>query len=317
MMELSISIVNFNAKEPLRQCLESIQKNIKGLNYEVIAVDNASRDGSIEMLKNDFSFIKVIVNNENRGATVAKNQSFKEAQGRYILILDSDIEILPGTVEAMVDFLNNNPQAGIVGPKVMFPNLRPQHSCNKSFPNLFSLFLNRIFFFASLRYRFYRSRIGSVYLGLRYNRIEEFAWLGGMCLLVRQELIRQLNGMDEDFFIYYDDTDLCLRAKKHNWKLYYLPSASVIHHLSQSVGKFSNFLFPKIYESELYFFKKHYGVFKGKICAMLIQLSMLLRIAPSYIFVFLGIKKDYFKKRIEAYWRVFFLATDKINAKTN
>jgi GT2 family glycosyltransferase len=314
MMELSISIVNFNAKEPLRLCLRSIEDNIKNINYEVIAVDNASRDGSIEMLKNDFSFVKVIVNNENSGATVAKNQSFKEAQGRYILILDSDIEILPGAVEAMVDFLNNNPQAGIVGPRVMFPNFRPQHSCNKSFPNLWGIFLNRIFFFASLRYRFYRSKIGSVYLNLRYNRIEEFAWLGGMCLLARREILQQLNGMDENFFIYYDDTDLCLRAKKHNWKIYYLPSASVVHHLSQSVGKFSDFLFPKIYESELYFFKKHYGVFKEKICAVLIQLSMLLRIAPSYIFVFSGFKKDYFKTRIASYRQVFFLARESINA---
>jgi GT2 family glycosyltransferase len=312
MPDVSISIVNFNSGEQLRQCLRSVRDNIKGVSYEVIVVDNASQDSSAEMIKADFAFVKPIVNNENKGAAFAKNQSFKEAQARYILILDSDIEILPGAVEAMLDFMERNNKAGITGPRVLFPNLKAQHSCNKSFPGLWSIFLNRIFFFASLRYRFYRSKIGSMYLRLRYNRREEFGWIGGMCLLARKELIRELGGMDEHFFIYYDDTDLCFRAKKRGWKVYYLPEASVIHHLSQSVGKFSSFLFPKIYESELYFCRKHYGAFQAMVCARIIQASMFLRISMSYIFS--GFKKDYFKTRIASYRQVFFLARESINA---
>jgi hypothetical protein len=305
MVEVSISIVNFNTKGPLKKCLESIKKNIKGIDYEVIVADNNSCDGSVEMLKNEFGFVKLITNKENKGATVAKNQIFKEAKGEYILILDSDVEILPQTVEKMVNFMEKNPETGILGPKVLFPNGRQQHSCNKSIPNLWSSFLNKFLFFANLRYKFYRSKIGDLYLKKRYNRIEEFSWLGGMCLLVRREVINQIGGMDENFFIYYDDTDFCWRAKNMGWKIYYLPSVSVIHHLSKGVRQFSEFLYPKIFESELYFFKKHYGKSHLKVCALFIQMGMILRILISFLFLF---KKNSFKKRIKVYWQVFHLA---------
>ena len=307
-MDLSISIVNFNTKEPLKKCLESIKNNIQGISYEVIVVDNASSDGSAEMVKQGFPHIKLIANSQNRGATVAKNQSFKIAQGRFILIADSDIEILPGAVSSMVDFMDKTPQAGIVGPRVLFADLSPQHSCNKGFPNLFNAFINNIFFLAHLRYRFYRTTIGKRYVKSRYNRVEEFAWLGGMCLLVRNTIVQQLGGMDENFFIYYDDTEFCLRVKKAGYKIYYLPQAAVIHYWGAGVGKFSAFLFPKIFESELYFFRKHHGRFQKKVCAFFIQLSMLLRFVIAVPLFFLRIKRDYFKQRFSAYGEVLRLA---------
>jgi GT2 family glycosyltransferase len=317
MIELSISIVNFNTKEPLRRCLKSIQNTIGELNYEVIVVDNNSKDGSAEMLRNEFAFVKLIANKENKGATVAKNQSFRQAKGRYVLILDSDIEILPGAIEEMFHFMDMNPKVGVLGPSVLFPNHQPQHSCNKSAPNLWSSFLNKFLFFANLRYRFYRSKLGDLYLKRRYNKPKEFVWLGGMCLLVRQELIQQIGGMDEIFFIYYDDTDFCLRTRNAGWKVYYLPSASVIHHMSKGVGQFSNFLYPKIFESELYFFKKYYGIFQVKICAIFIQLAMILRMLLVLSLFLLRIKRDYLRKRLLAYRQVFGLAKRNLYEKAN
>jgi GT2 family glycosyltransferase len=311
MPEISISIVNFNAKDKLKGCLESIRKNISGIDYEVIVVDNASSDGSVEMIKNEFPSFRVIANKDNSGATVAKNLSFKSATGRYILILDSDIELLPGAVSRMLDFMKADSSVGIAGPKVFFPNLKQQHSCNKGFPKPLSVFFNRILFLASIRYRFYRSGLGNIYLKSRYNRQEKFAWLGGMCLLARADLLKSLNGMDERFFIYYDDTDLCLRANKAGFEVYYLPEAQVIHHLSESVGKFSNFLFPKIYESELYFFRKHYGIFGVRICAVIIRVSMCLRLVLS-LFA-LTRDKDALRKKRQAYRQVFILAGKGVN----
>jgi len=315
MKDLSISIVNFNTREPLRLCLKSIKENIKGIDYEVIVADNNSKDGSVEMVKSEFSFVKLIINKVNKGATIAKNQIFREARGNYILILDSDIEILPGTVKEMIKFMKENPKIGILGPKIFFPNGRQQHSCNKFAPTLWSVLVNKIFFFADLRYRFYRSKIGDLYLRRRYNRPEEFTWLGGMCLLVRKEVVQQIGGMDENFFIYYDDTDFCLRAKNIGWKIYYLPFVSVIHHMSKGVRQFSNFLYPKIFESELYFFEKHYGKFQSKVCAALIQANMLLRMSFFSFLSLLG--KDYFKKRTKAYWQVFCLAGKYFYEKTH
>jgi GT2 family glycosyltransferase len=317
MIELSISIVNFNTKDYLRRCLNSIQENLKGINYEIIVVDNNSDDGSAEMLKEEFSSSLLIVNKQNLGAAKAKNQSFAIARGKYILILDSDIEILPGSIQKLCDFLENNPQAGIVGPRVLFPGYRPQHSCNHKFPDILSSFLNRVFFFSRFRYVFYRSRIGAFYLKVSYAKQRECFWLGGMCLLARRELINRLGGIDENFFIYYDDTDLCLRARKSGWRVYYLPVSGVIHHQGKGTAQLSHFLYPKIAAAEIYFFKKHYGSFQAKICALFIQFGMILRLALSLPGLFFGAQKDYFSKRIKSYRQTFLLAAEELYAKAD
>ena len=115
MPKLSISIVNFNTKDYLGKCLESIVKNINKIDYEVIVADNNSHDGSVNMLKKDYPWVYTIANKKNLGAPIAKNQTFKKATGEYILILDSDIEILPGAIEQMLDFMDMNPEIGILG----------------------------------------------------------------------------------------------------------------------------------------------------------------------------------------------------------
>lgn len=316
MIKLSISIVNFNTKNYLKKCLESIERNVHGIDYEVIVADNNSRDSSVEMLRRDYPWVYTIANKDNLGAPIAKNQTFKQAKGKYILILDSDIEILPGAIEEMLNFMDKHPKVGILGPSVMFPDNKPQHSCNKSVPTLWSAFGNKFFFFANLRYRFYRSTIGYIYLKKRYRQPEKFIWLGGMCLLVRKEVIQQLHGIDEKFFIYFDDTDFCLRANNAGWKVYYLPSASVIHYMSKGVGQFNTFLYPKMYEGELYFFKKHYGKFQMDICALFTQISMVLRIFFVVPLFLIGIKRD-LRKRICAYWHVICLAGSKIYGKAD
>lgn len=311
---LSISIVNFNTKDYLKKCIESIEKNSKGIDYEVFVADNNSHDSSVEMVKKDFPWVYTIANKENLGATIAKNQTFKLAKGKYVLILDSDIEILPEAIEEMINFMDAHPKVGILGPSVMFPDNKPQHSCNKSVPTLWSAFINKFFFYSSLRYMFYRSKFGCVYIKKRYRKPEEFIWLGGMCLLVRKEVIHQLHGIDETYFIYFDDTDFCLRANNAGWKVYYLPSASVIHHMGKGVGKFSDFLYPKMYESELHFFRKHYGKFKMNICAMFIQISMALRILFVIPLFLLGMKKN-LRTRWRSYWQVFRLSGRKLYGK--
>lgn len=274
MIDISISIVNFNTKDSLMDCIVSLKKHIQGLSYEIIVADNASVDGSKEMLKSDFPEVKIIENRENLGVTKARNQTFNEASGRYVLVLDSDIEIRSQSVNRMFSFIENNKAVGMVGPRVFFADGSPQHSCNKKAPDLFSCFLNRVFFFAGARYRFYKTPFGALHLKTRYKKAEEFSWLGGMCLLIRKQVIDELGGMDENYFLYYDDTDFCISAKKNNWKVYYLPDAEVVHHLSKSVKKFSSYLYPKIIESELYFFRKHYGKKAEAACRNLILFSM-------------------------------------------
>lgn len=317
MLDISISIVNFNTKDNLKKCLDSIKKNIKDISYEIIVVDNNSSDGSVGMLKDDFPFVRIISNRENLGATKAKNQSFAEANGRYILMLDSDIEILQGAFEEMFKFMEKNHSVGILGPKVLFTNGQMQHSCNKSAPNLWSAFINKFFFFANLRYGFYRSKIGDLYLRKKYNKTEEFRWVGGMCMLVRKEVINQVGGMDENYFIYFDDTDFCLMARNNGWQIYYLPSASVIHHMSKGVGRFRYFLYPKIFESELYFFKKHQGQFQANIIAIFIQIAMISRALLILPLFLISAEKDYLRKKFQAYRQVFCLAGRQLYGKAD
>jgi len=317
MLDLSISIVNFNTKELLRGCLNSIKNTIKGLNYEIIVVDNNSVDGSVEMLKNEFAHVKLIVNQDNLGASIAKNQSFKVARGKYVLVLDSDIEILPDAVNKLFDYMQAHENTGIASARVLFANLRPQHSCNKSVPNLLSVFMNKFFLFAALRYRFYKSKLGSVYLKARFNKPEEFSWLGGMCFLTRLELIKQLGGIDEGYFIYYDDTDFCLRAKQAGWKVMYLPFSLAIHHMGAGVRQANFSLYSKIFESELHFFKKHYGKFKQKIFLCFVQLAMILRITIMFPFYFLGIKRFNLGQKMRAYLKVLSMVNKEIYAKAS
>jgi GT2 family glycosyltransferase len=315
MLDLSISIVNFNTKELIRRCLNSIHNAIKGLNYEIIVVDNNSSDGSVDMLKNEFPHVKLIVNQDNLGASIAKNQSFKAACGKYVLVLDSDIEILPDAVNKLFDYIEANANIGIVSARVLFSNLRPQHSCNKSVPNLLSVFMNKFFLFASLRYKFYKSKLGSIYLKARFNKPEEFSWLGGMCFLTSMEVIKQLGGIDEGYFIYYDDTDFCLRAKKAGWKVMYLPFLLAIHHMGAGVKQAKFSLYTKIFESELHFFKKHYGKLGQKIFLCFVQMAMILRIIIMFHIYLLGIKRFNLGQRMHAYFKVLSMANKEIYAK--
>jgi GT2 family glycosyltransferase len=316
MIQVSISIVNFNTREHLRRCLGSIQECLQDIRYEVVVVDNNSHDASVSMLKEEFPFVRCIANSENKGATIAKNQSFREMSGDYVLIIDSDIEILAGSIQSLLTFMRQNPAVGIVGPGVAFADGRPQHSCNKSIPTLWSCFLNKFFLFASLRYAFYRSKFAGSYFQ-KYRTPQECMWLGGMCLLVRREVIGQIGGMDERFFIYYDDTDFCLRAHNKGWKVYYLPSSAVIHHMGKGVGQFKNWLYPKIFESELYFFKKHYGSFQAKLCAFLIQMAVAPRMLCLYPLRLWNRKREYYRQRLDAYGKVWHEAGRYLYGKTN
>ncbi|MEW6100984.1 MAG: glycosyltransferase family 2 protein [Candidatus Omnitrophota bacterium] len=316
-MDISISIVNFNTREQLRRCISSIKENTQGFEYEIIVVDNNSSDESVSMVRQEFPFVKLIANSENIGAAKAKNQSFEYCSGKYILILDSDIEILPDAINKMFAFAEMHPEIGILGPKVLFPNYRQQHSCNKSAPGIFSCFLNKIFYFSGLRYRFYRTRPGSLYLKMRYARSRECLWLGGMCLLARREVIHRLKGFDENFFIYYDDTDFCFCAKKSGWNVFYLADAAVIHHMGKGARQVGNLLYSKIAASELHFFKKHYGKSKANKCAYFTQVAMVMRIVCLFPFYLLGLKRKYFKTRLKAYRELFRQAGDFIREKTN
>ena len=244
-MELSISIVNWNVKGYLRRCLKSIYGSIENVSFEVIVVDNNSNDGIAEMLKNEFPYVKLIENKKNLGFAGANNQAIKQAKGKYILLLNPDTFILPGTIEGIVHFMNAHPEAGISSCRKVDRN-RKQDSLDLAIGkyNPFSFLKShssfKIAILSCCSNLFINSKIlkralfNSCILRLDFNLCNKnkpvevnVAW--GCFMMIRKELLKQIGEFDERFFFAVEDMDFCYRAKEAGWKIYFHPQYEIIH----------------------------------------------------------------------------------------
>ncbi len=254
MLDLTVIIVNYNTKKLTLQCLTSVFEQ-NGLSHEVFVVDNASSDGSAEVIKENFSQVKLIVNNKNLGFAAANNQAIKLCKGRFILLLNSDTVVSPGTFKTMVKFMHSYPEAGIASCKVIKPNGTLDWPCKRSFQTP-SIFLYRAFRLDEL---FPESKqFGRYHLTyLDENRTHEVDGVCGAFLMIRKETIEDIGLMDEELFMYSDDMDWCLRAKKAGWKVYYYPEAQILHFKSKSNVRQSYKSIYWWYYSTWYVYKKH------------------------------------------------------------
>jgi len=253
---LSIVIVNYNVKNLLKKCLESIFKYEKDTEFEVIVVDNNSKDHSQEMLKRDFPQVQLIENKRNLGFSRACNQGIKEGQGRYILLLNPDTELTSGGFKKMIDFMDSKPEVGICGPKMMDQEGNLQFSC-RSFPSYLTAIsssqsiLNRIFpeNFLSQKYLLKEQD---------HSQIREVDWVSGSCLLAKTEMFEKIGLLDERFYMYVEDVDLCYRAKKSGFSVFYFPLVVVVHHIGKSTQKKKFAMLLEHHRSMYYFHMKHH-----------------------------------------------------------
>lgn len=245
---VSIIIVSYNTKQLLQSCLASIFEHLKGLPLQVIVVDNASTDGSAEMVDKHFKQVTLIVNRKNYGFSKGNNIGQRHAKGKYLLFLNSDTEVIDESIVAMIDLLEKNETVGIVGGFLESPDKARQQRCFGKFYNLRAVML--MVFGAD---RFERLDRG--------ERIQEVDWVSGGFMLIRHDLLTKLGGFDERFFMYVEDMDLCWRAKKMGYKTYFYPPAKAIHKGQGSSNR--AFAIVHIYTGLLYFFKKHrsYGAY--------------------------------------------------------
>lgn len=277
-MDASIIIVNWNTKELLHNCLESIYDRAGEVDCEIIVVDNASSDGSVDIVKKQFPQVIFIENNENRGFATANNQGIRIARGRYILLLNSDTIVCDAGIEKTVQYADKRPEAAVIGCQVWENSETIQMTCFR-FPSILALFsetfaLNKIF----KKNRFF-GRERMLWWGRDTERQVEV--VSGMFMLVRREAIDEVGLMDESYFLYCEEADWCYRFSKAGWKILFWPGAKIIHvdggsHSSKQVALEMHV---QQHKSLLIFFRKHYGLMSFLLARLLLSLSSACRCA--------------------------------------
>ncbi len=249
-VDLIVSIVNHNNRELLRQCLRSVLENSGRMRTEVFVVENASADGSSQMVKKEFPGVKLIANGEPMGFSANHNQVLRQASARYVLVLNDDTVVLAGALDRMVEFMDDNPRAGAVGCKILDEHGAVQHSCF-DFYSLRSVFLDYCLFPG----RFKQDRL----LGISDPQGAEVDWVLGACILLRREALEEVGLLDESLFMYSEEVDWCFRAKQKGWQVLFVPDAEVIHYGGQSTKHQAEKMFLQLCRSRYLFFGKHYG----------------------------------------------------------
>ena len=233
--DLSIIIVNYNTADMLVRCLHSIRSQSFN-NPEVIVVDNASQDNSLEVTQGSLPWVKVIANKQNLGFAKANNQALKISNGKYIYFLNPDTEVKEGAFDAIIEFMESNPEVGLAGTRIVNPDGSSQSSIERRYP------------------------------GQRYSRGElsglngDIAWVLGASMIVRRSVIRDIGGFDQRFFIYGEDLDLCLSVRRAGWTIGYISNAVAVHWGGASENDTLPVeLWKKKLDAEFLFYKKHYS----------------------------------------------------------
>ncbi len=262
MPDLDIVIVNYKAKDLLRDCLKSIEAN-QDISVEVYVVDNASEDGSVETLRQEFPAVGTISLAANGGYGAANNVGLRAAMdrtgglSRYVLILNPDTVLPPNALAKGVAFLDEHPQAGAVGPRLVRQDGSLDRACRRGFPtpavSLYHfLYLDRLF---PRSPRFARYNV--TYLDERERA--EVDSLVGACMFIRRQALDQAGLFDEAFFMYGEDLDLCFRIRQHGWQIWYDPTVTVLHYKGASSKQNSAKANYEFYRAMLLFHRKHFA----------------------------------------------------------
>ncbi|MCX8053452.1 MAG: glycosyltransferase [Armatimonadetes bacterium] len=270
-MDLSVSIVNWNTRDLLDQCLDSVYATIGGLDAEVIVVDNASTDGSVEMVRNEYPRVILIENKTNVGFAAANNQALAISKGRHFLLLNPDTICHPDALNRLVCFLDEHPRCGAVGPLVLNEDGTLQHSWAK-FPTVWSETIGKLD----------RSTPGQTHppaTAEEARALKPFRtdWAGGCCLMVKREAIEQIGPMDESLFMYCEETDWCLRLQKAGWEVWVEPRAEITHYGGKSSEQVSSKCALALRRSKTIFFAKHFGRVQAVLVAIACALRSILR----------------------------------------
>lgn len=287
-MKLSIILVNYNAQELTKNCIQSVYEKTKNISFEIILVDNNSIDGSCEIIKKQFSQVKIIINKQNKGFAYANNQAMQIATGKYILLLNNDTILKNNALDKMVAFMDSNPKVGALTCKLFDADEKTiQRNC-RTFPTPFGTLFGR----ASLLTRLFPNNPLSAKNTLsdwNYDSIREVDWVSGAALMVRNEIINNVGVLDDKtYYMYWEDTDWCKRIRDAGWKIYFIPEAEIIHFCGKGGTKLKNLkhnlkmMFHMHYSAYKYFYKYY---FKSPFhpMALLVMIGMVILIGGKSI----------------------------------
>lgn len=232
LIDLSIAIVSYNTKDVLLDCVRSIHAHTTTVTFEVIVVDNDSHDGTVAALKGAYPAMWIIANPDNRGFAKAVNQALAVSRGRYVLLLNSDTIVRDQALATMVAYLNNYPDVGAVSCKQWRGDGHLSQTCF-----LFPSLRDHLFHAALLQRMAPTMQAAAVATkAVDCTLSQNVDWANGACLVVRTDLLRQLGGLDEGFFMYFEDVDLCRRIHRQGYRVYHLAEAEIVHLVGRSSG---------------------------------------------------------------------------------
>ncbi|MBN1123713.1 MAG: glycosyltransferase family 2 protein [Sedimentisphaerales bacterium] len=273
-LDVSILIVNWNTKDLLRDCLVSVYEQTRDISFEIIVIDNASSDGSAEMVKSEFPDVTLLENTKNLGFAAANNQGYHISSGRYVLLLNTDTVVLDEAIQKCVAFADEDPQIGVLGVRIEDSDGRMKRDCYQ-----FCSVLNLMISLPGFHRMFPRSRFfGREHMTWwDFDDIREVDVIGGCYMLVRREAIEQVGLLDEGYFMYAEEMDWCWRFQNAKWKNVYNPHAHIIHYGGMSSAQNPGQMRVEYQKSILRFIEKRQGLLARIISRMLLFISGVLR----------------------------------------
>jgi N-acetylglucosaminyl-diphospho-decaprenol L-rhamnosyltransferase len=324
---LSVVLVSFNTSDLLRRCLASLPdvrvrggssspgaassgpaaegevspRTMHPLPLEVIVVDNASHDGSADMVERDFPQVRLVRSTENLGFARATNLGLSQASGGLLLLLNPDTEVVDHALGIMAQFLLTNPGVAAVSPALVYPDGKPQHAAFR-FPTLWMSLLD----FFPLNHRLINSRLNGRYAWSdRPFRIDHPL---GAAVMLRRRALDDVGPLDEAFFIYCEEVDWCFRARGKGWEIYQVPEAIVVHHGGQSTSQFGEEMLVRLHQSRYLLFAKHYSPRFIRMHRAITRLGILRRVAETRWAEACGrVSPDRARSELQAYsaiWRM-------------
>jgi N-acetylglucosaminyl-diphospho-decaprenol L-rhamnosyltransferase len=275
-MDLAIVTVSYNTRDLLAECLAAALVGLEwsGLSGEVWVVDNASADGSAEMVRQRFPAVRLVAHDQNIGFAAGNNLALRNLSGfmpRHVLFLNPDTRVVGDALGQMVRFLDATPHAGVAGARLVHGDGSFQHSAF-AFPGLVQTLLD----FFPLHPRLLESRLNGRYPRQSYQAGQPFAVDHplGAALMIRAQTLAQVGGFDERFFMYCEEVDLCRRVKKAGWGIYCVPQAEIVHLVAQSTRQFRDRMFVALWRSRFLMFDKHEGAARRWAARRLVRLGL-------------------------------------------